>query len=101
VKNENTPISFNNGPKLAAGKSTFQSLRHYQDGNDYVVELSYEGILSNVTYRMLGNGWLQLDYAYYPSGTYDYMGMNFSYPEEKVKGVKWLGPGLTGYGKTG
>lgn len=93
IKNERTPISLANGPQLAAGESKFKSIRHFQDGNDYVVELEYEGIIRNMTYHMKGNGWLKLDYTYYPKGEFDYMGMNFSYPEEKVKGVKWLGEG--------
>ncbi len=93
VQNERTAISFTQGPQLAAGESTFRSLRHYQKGKEYVVELQYEGMIRSLTYRMQGNGWLRLDYDYYPSGKFDFMGMNFSYPEEKVKGIQWLGQG--------
>ncbi len=31
----------------------------------------------------------------------DYMGLSFDYPEEKITGMKWLGCGPTGYGRTG
>lgn len=93
VQNERTTISFANGPQLAAGENSFKSLRHYQEGNDYVAELTYEGILKQLTYRMMGNGWLRLDYTYFPKGEFEYMGINFSYPEDKVKGVRWLGNG--------
>ena len=93
INNEQGALSLTNGPQLAAGEVTYQGLEHYQDGNDYVVKLQYDGIVKEMTYRMLGNGWFQLDYTYTPSGKLDYMGINFDYPEEKVKGVKWLGEG--------
>lgn len=93
VKNEITPISFGNGPKLTVDNSKFKNIRHYQEGNDHVVVLDYEGPISQMYYKMMGNGWMKLDYTYNLSGDYDYMGISFSYPEEKVKGVKWLGKG--------
>ena len=93
VKNKKTSISFGNGPKLTADGSKFKSIRHYQEGNDHIVVLEYEGPISEMHYRMMGNGWLKFDYTYFIRGNYDYMGINFSYPEEKVRGVKWLGKG--------
>ncbi|MBF9252710.1 glycoside hydrolase family 2 [Pontibacter sp. 172403-2] len=93
VQNAITPVSFGNGPKLTVDNSKFKSIRHYQQGNDHVVALEYEGPISQLYYRMMGSGWLQLDYTYYLYGDYEYMGVTFSYPEEKVKGVKWLGEG--------
>lgn len=93
VKNEITPVSFGDGPQLTVDNSTFQSIRHYQEGNDHIVMMEYEGPISQMQYTMMGNGWLKLDYTYLLYGEYDYMGINFSYPEEKVTGVKWLGKG--------
>ncbi len=100
VKNEITPISFGNGPILSVDGSEFKSISHHQEGDDYIVTLEYEkpengyaGPIMKTQYTMMGNGWLKLDYSYLLRGHYDYMGINFSYPEEKVKGVKWLGEG--------
>ncbi len=93
VKNEESPISFNNGPKLTDDRSKFKSLKHYQKGNDQVVEMEYEGPIRKMVYTMQANGWLKLDYSYLLRGRKDFMGINFDYPEEKVKGVKWLGEG--------
>lgn len=93
VKNGKTSISFGNGPKLTTDDSKFKGITHYQDGDKHVIIAEYEGPMSQVSYSMLSNGWLKLDYAYRLMGDYDYMGITFSYPEEKVKGVKWLGKG--------
>ncbi|HWL00574.1 MAG TPA: hypothetical protein VNQ55_11525, partial [Parapedobacter sp.] len=93
VKNGKTSISFGNGPKLTTDNSKFKSISHHQEGDKHVIIAEYEGPMSQISYSMLSNGWLKLDYAYRLMGDYDYMGITFSYPEEKVKGVKWLGKG--------
>src|SRR5690606_31937141 len=93
VKNGKTSISFGNGPKLTTDDSKFKGITHYQDGDKHVIIAEYEGPMSQVSYSMLSSGWLKLDYAYRLMGDYDYMGITFSYPEEKVQGVKWLGKG--------
>lgn len=93
VKNQLTPISFNNGPQLTDLESKFKSLRHYQEGKNYVVVMTYDGPINKMVYTMQSNGWLKLDYSYLIRGVKDFMGISFDYPEEKVKGVKWLGKG--------
>ncbi len=48
----------------------------------------------SLRYTMLPGGWLRIDYEYLPrQGDYDYLGVNFDYPEDKVRGVRWLGRG--------
>ncbi|MGK7394243.1 MAG: glycoside hydrolase family 2 protein [Candidatus Cyclobacteriaceae bacterium M3_2C_046] len=93
VVNQDGPVSFKNGPVLAHDSTTFQSIRHFPQGNDYLVQVELDGDMKKLEYRMLGNGWLQLDYDYISTGYHDYLGINFDYPEEKVTGVKWLGKG--------
>jgi hypothetical protein len=93
LRNQLTPISFGNGPKLTSDRGKFKSISHHQDNNDYVVTVTYEGPISQMIYRLLGSGWLQVDYTYNFYGDYDFMGISFSYPEAKVKGIKWLGKG--------
>lgn len=93
VENQLTPISFTNGPRLTDQQSVFKSLEHFQDGEDYVVVMTYEGPIKKMVYTMQGNGWLKLDYSYLIRGHKDYMGISFDYPEDKVNGVKWLGKG--------
>lgn len=93
VKNQLTPISFDDGPQLTDQESQFKSLRHYQEGENYVVLMTYDGPIKKMVYTMQSNGWLKLDYSYLIRGAKDFSGISFDYPEEKVKGVKWLGKG--------
>jgi len=90
-----TVISLSKGPRLVSGEATLKDIKHYPDGNDYVVEANYDGNLKKIHWRMLPNGWLQLNYAYYFGGhtMIDYLGVTFDYPEDKVTGLRWLGKG--------
>jgi hypothetical protein len=93
VTRNGTPVSLANGPALATGTSTLATLTHAQDGAAYVVTATYTGNLKSVRWRLDTNGWLRLDYTYNLTGTYDFLGVNFDYPESKVTGVTWLGRG--------
>ena len=94
VRNKKSTISFNNGPKLAGAKGSFKSLKHYSADRDYVIECVYDGEFKRVKYIFQPNGILKLEYAYrYDSQALDFLGLNFSYPEEKITGVKYLGRG--------
>lgn len=96
VQNEKGRISFSGGPlpDTLLGKSHLTSLTHQAEGDDYLVEAKFEGVLQQVTYRMLGSGLLKIDYAYLPEkGMYPFVGVSFDYPEDQVTGVRYLGRG--------
>lgn len=97
VENKKGKISFREGPVLSVGKADFISIKHYQQDSDYVVEMNYSGNLKQVRYTMMANGILKLEYAYTAPDNYgngfDYLGINFKYPEDKITGVKFLGRG--------
>ncbi|MEU0091943.1 glycoside hydrolase family 2 TIM barrel-domain containing protein [Kribbella sp. NPDC006257] len=87
------PISLSNGPAPATGTAALRSLSHGAEGRAYVVRAEYDGGLASVQWRLQPSGWLQLDYSYDLTGSHDYFGVNFDYPQAKVEGVKWLGRG--------
>jgi hypothetical protein len=93
VESDGTPVSLANGPSLATGTATLASLTSAADGDAYTVSATYSGDLNTVTWRLEPNGWLRLEYRYHLVGTYDFFGVNFSYPESKITGVTWLGNG--------
>jgi len=86
-------ISFNNGPVLVSGNAEFAGLKHFKEGDNYVVEASYSGDLKSVRWRMQPNGWLEMSYEYALNGNYPFAGISFNYPENFVLGAKWLGKG--------
>jgi hypothetical protein len=86
-------LSFKNGPVLAQGEATLTGSRHFREGKSEVVEFTYSGALKWVRWKMNGNGWADMDYEYELNGSYPFAGVSFSYPENFVLGVKWLGKG--------
>lgn len=86
-------ISFGNGPVLCGGDATFKSMLHFKKGDNYVVEVHYDGAMEYARWTMLKNGWLKLDYGYELSGSVPFAGISFDYPESHVIGAKWLGQG--------
>ncbi|WP_207424961.1 glycoside hydrolase family 2 TIM barrel-domain containing protein [Pedobacter sp. SYSU D00535] len=94
VKNEKNPqLSFDNGPVLASGNSTFTGIKSIKEGNDIIVEASYTGDMTSVRWKMQPSGWLEMSYQYSLNGKYPFGGISFDYPEGLVTGVKWLGKG--------
>jgi hypothetical protein len=86
-------FSLVNGPRPAVGEAKLVAIELVQDGSDQVVKAKYEGDLKSVTWRLRGSGWLKCDYTYSASGTQDYFGVLFDYPEHLVNRKRWLGEG--------
>jgi hypothetical protein len=40
-----------------------------------------------------GNGWVRCEFRYTATGTNDFLGVIFDYPEDYVKGKRWMGDG--------
>lgn len=99
VVNEKGEIPFNNGPFLSAGKVVFKSIKVIEDGPLLKVLCAFdekESRMKEFTWTFYPSGRLGLNIYYVPElydVHFDYMGVNFDYPEELVKGVKWLGKG--------
>jgi hypothetical protein len=86
-------FSLRGGPKIAKGDSQLTSIRVDEDGPDHIVAAQYSGDLQSVTWRIQGNGWVRCEYKYSATGTNDYFGVVFDYPEQLVKRKRWLGDG--------
>ncbi|MBC7915857.1 MAG: glycoside hydrolase family 2 [Pyrinomonadaceae bacterium] len=86
-------LSFNNGPVMVSGSANFTGLKHFKEGDSYVVESSYTGDMKYVRWKMNPSGWLEMTYEYALDGNYQFAGVSFNYPENYVLGAKWLGKG--------
>lgn len=94
IENDKTRgLSFRNGPVLLQGESHFVGIKHYPEGDSYVVEADYSGNLKQIKWTMHPNGWLELTYSYHIQGSYPYTGVSFDYPESIVTSSRWLGKG--------
>lgn len=80
-------------PPTFAPASELTSLTHTMDGSDVVVSAEFSGPMKSLTYRIKANGWVTIHYVYALTGEQEYFGVGFDYPEDKVKGMRYLGNG--------
>ena len=92
VRYNGKQLSFGNGPKFTGFDAPFISMKNYKSGDNYVVELLYVNGCHAI-WTILPGGWLKLDYDYSLSGSFDYSGITFSYPENLVTGARLMANG--------
>lgn len=117
VSIDGRPLSFSGGAQLIAGGTTSEEVTEngkkkrktkavdlagvnklvsftHDVGSDGIrVDATYTGALRKVSWMLKPGGWLRFAYEYNLSGTVQAAGMNFDFPEAKVKSVRWLGEG--------
>jgi hypothetical protein len=86
-------ISLSNGPRLISTNFTLKGIRADEDGPDYIVSAKFNGDLKSILWRVHGNGWVRCEFTYTATGTNDFLGVIFDYPEDYVKGKRWMGDG--------
>lgn len=99
-------VSLANGPRLTAyrrversfvpagldgGKLT--SINTKRDGEAVVVTATYDGAFREVRWTVTPDGDVRLDYEFNGPGLVDILGVDFDYPEEKMKSKEWFGGG--------
>jgi hypothetical protein len=101
ISRNGTDISLRNGPVFTSGSGTVRTAANgildsfdvAADGRDFVITATYNGNPQQLLWRILSTGWLALTYRYALTGSFDFFGMNFDYPESQIKSVQWLGKG--------
>lgn len=105
VTSGNKDIPFNNGPLPVGMKMQLKSMKHRIDGNDALLVMKYIGAADSIVWRMTNDGLLSMDALilnrknggrfkgqFFDDNVRD-LGFSFSFPEDKVKGMLWLGKG--------
>ncbi len=95
IVHDGQKISLGEGPQLEqANNVRFGEIVHYKEGDKYIVEVPHAGgPVINPRWIMHPDGWLELDVDFRMNGVFDNLGVNFSYPEENVTGMRWMGRG--------
>lgn len=98
VENARGEIPFNNGPVLSAGITGFQSAEAFMVEDTLQIACSFQkdSRMKEFTWSFFPNGWVRLAIYYLPPEydvPFDFMGVDFSYPENRVKSVEWFGNG--------
>jgi hypothetical protein len=86
-------VSFSGGPALAGARQILSQLNHFEKNGTYVVEPVYQGDSLQVKWIFQSGRLPRLEYGYHTKDTADFMGITFNYPEEKIRGMKWMGRG--------
>ncbi|HEU5080744.1 MAG TPA: glycoside hydrolase family 2 TIM barrel-domain containing protein [Opitutaceae bacterium] len=106
LERDGRKISLNSGPRLTAyrrversfvpvglnpGRMTKMDTR--TEGDNVIVTASYDGAMREVRWTVTPDGDVHLDYTFNGPGSVDILGVDFDYPEEKMKSKEWLGGG--------
>ncbi len=93
VNNGKKEISLSDGPALAGTSQKLSQFKSFKQGDEYIVQPTYAGDSLQVKWIFHKGRFPKLEYTYLTRDTADYMGITFSYPEDKINGMKWMGRG--------
>ncbi|MEJ6981415.1 glycoside hydrolase family 2 TIM barrel-domain containing protein [Pedobacter sp. P351] len=96
VKNAKGSIPFTNGPIVQEGATNFQNIIHRLDGKNLIVESTFDrkAAYNTIQWTIYPSGWVKLNVKYFPAEYLtNFIGVNFSFPENKIKGVQYMGDG--------
>ncbi|HEY4148166.1 MAG TPA: glycoside hydrolase family 2 TIM barrel-domain containing protein [Chitinophagaceae bacterium] len=86
-------FALSNGPFQAGVPHILRELKHYTAGKDYIVEPVYETDSFRVKWIFSPGLPAKLEYSYCQKNDADFTGIVFSYPEDSITGMTWLGNG--------
>jgi hypothetical protein len=88
-------IDLGRGPRLIGGEGRVGRAISVpgEDGRSMQVRFEYEGNMGQATWTVYPSGWISLGYEYGLSGQFDVFGLQFDYPESKMRSMRFLGQG--------
>lgn len=96
VRNPGGAIPFTNGPIVQEGSTNFQNIKHRQEGGNVIIESTFDrkAAYNTLQWIIYPSGWVKLNVKYFPAEYLtSFVGVNFSFPESKIKGVEYMGNG--------
>lgn len=96
VEKAGVEIPFNNGPVLEEGANNFKGFTAKMDADTLIVESVYnkKESYNTLQWKVYPNGWLRMKVNYFPGDYFTWFdGVNFSFPENEIKGVEYMGSG--------
>ena len=96
VQNSNGTIPFNNGPVIQEGANNFQNFMHHFDEDTLIIASTFDRKKSYNTlqWTIYPSGIIKMKVNYFPAEYFTSMdGVNFSFPESKMKSVEYMGNG--------
>lgn len=85
-------ISLHGGPVIVTSTNTLTALKHYREGDNYIVEPLFED-RQWVRWVFAPGESPRFDYTFHVKGEVDYFGIGLNYPEENIRAMEWVGEG--------
>ena len=85
-------ISLHGGPVIVTSTNTLKELKHYKEGDNYIVEPLFEDA-QWVRWIFAPGEPPRFDYTFHVKGEVDYIGIGLNYPEENIRAMEWVGEG--------
>ncbi|MDR0395190.1 MAG: glycoside hydrolase family 2 [Tannerella sp.] len=93
-------LSLANGPRYTCEGMALDDVKNLVEDGIEKIRFSFirkdsrrPGKRNIIQLALLPSEWVEIDYTFDVGGYYDYIGITFDYPENKVKRIKWLGNG--------
>ncbi|HEV8282928.1 MAG TPA: glycoside hydrolase family 2 TIM barrel-domain containing protein [Chitinophagaceae bacterium] len=96
VKNAKGIIPFNNGPVLQEAENNFKNLKYRFEGKNLLIESVFDrkNNYNSLQWTIYPSGWIRLEVKYFPAAYFtNFVGVNFSFPENEIKSVAYIGNG--------
>jgi len=96
VKNSNGVIPFNNGPVVQEAVNNFSGFKQRMDADTLIIESTFDRKRSYNTlqWTIYPSGIIKMQVRYFPAEFYTWFdGVNFSFPEDQIKAVEYMGNG--------
>ena len=96
VKNAKGIIPFHNGPTVQEAVTNFKNFTLKQEDDKVVIASTFDKKESynTLTWEVYPSGQLKMHVQYFPKEYFTkFVGVNFSFPEDKIKGVEYMGRG--------
>ncbi len=94
VKNNGTTIPLSNGPIFVSTNRTFEDLKAtLMDDGGLSIIAKFEKGKDSIIWKVRPDGRLELRAAYQPAKRAPHVGITFSFPENEIEGMAWMGQG--------
>ena len=96
VQNAHGVLPFNNGPILQESVNNCTNITYRWENNNLIIQSAFDrkNSYNTVQWMIYPSGWVELQVKYFPSAYFtNVVGLNFSFPEDQIKSVDYIGLG--------
>ena len=96
IVNAKGELPFNNGPVVQQAINNLKNFKHKFDNDTLVLASTFDrkNAYNTLQWKAYPNGWIKMEANYFPQNYFtDFVGVNFSFPESRIKSVTYMGDG--------